>query len=263
MLDFHVRCGDKVLGPFSPRKIKQMIADGKIKPYDRIRVEGDDQWNTIGDIPNLAKCFRARSTRKFRDKSTLKPVPRPSADAATRKTNRLPQRTQVPAMDARRGDCSSPLNIHAALNARCPSCGECVNEGYARCHSCNQEEIAWVTSTIAYAAENKNLAKKKGAFHVGPCLPGQENAAVLLLDNTVRDFNSTKQSIQMVGMVLGGIIALACFILCGGMGGGRPYNPTPSRQRSSDAEDFSSELIKMEREWQNTPASQKRTYSRP
>ncbi|MDC0175474.1 DUF4339 domain-containing protein, partial [Planctomycetaceae bacterium] len=57
MADLHVRRGDKVLGPFPPDKIKQMIADGKIRQNDLIRVEGDDQWNSIGDIPNLAKLF--------------------------------------------------------------------------------------------------------------------------------------------------------------------------------------------------------------
>jgi hypothetical protein len=57
MADLHVRRGDKVLGPFPPDKIKQMIADDKIRQNDLIRVEGDDQWNSIRDIPNLAKLF--------------------------------------------------------------------------------------------------------------------------------------------------------------------------------------------------------------
>ena len=57
MADLHVRRGDTVLGPFPPDKIKQMIADGKIRQNDLIRVEGDDQWNSIADIPNLAKLF--------------------------------------------------------------------------------------------------------------------------------------------------------------------------------------------------------------
>ena len=57
MPDLHVRRGDKVLGPFPPGKIKRMITEGKIKPDDLIRVEGEDQWNTIVDIPNLTKLF--------------------------------------------------------------------------------------------------------------------------------------------------------------------------------------------------------------
>ena len=40
MTKLHVRRGDKVLGPFPPRKIKQMIADGKIRQNDLIRAEG-------------------------------------------------------------------------------------------------------------------------------------------------------------------------------------------------------------------------------
>ena len=156
MAKFHVRRGDKVLGPFPPDKIKQMIADDKIKPYDLIRGEGGDQWNTIGDVPNLAKCFRAKRTR--------------------------------------------------------------------------------------------GLAM--GLF-------------------------------QGVGITLGGTIGVACVIFC--LGVGMRTGPTPSRklfddyelQRAmsnelireganpSDAREFSRELIKLEREWENTPASQKRKYSRP
>jgi ABC-type multidrug transport system ATPase subunit len=52
-----VRRGDKVLGAFAPAKVKQMITEGKINSSDMIQVEGDDQWNAIGAIPNLARLF--------------------------------------------------------------------------------------------------------------------------------------------------------------------------------------------------------------
>jgi hypothetical protein len=55
--ELEIRRGDKVLGPFPPGKIKQMIADGKITQNDLIRADGGDQWNSIRDIPNLAKLF--------------------------------------------------------------------------------------------------------------------------------------------------------------------------------------------------------------
>ncbi len=63
MADFHIRRGDKVLGPFPPGKIKQMIADGKIKPNDLIRADGGDQWKSIRDVPKLAKIFGAEAPR--------------------------------------------------------------------------------------------------------------------------------------------------------------------------------------------------------
>ena len=63
MPDLLVRRGEKVLGPFPPDKIKQMITDDKIKLNDLIRIEGDDQWNIIGDIPNLAKYFSKDNSR--------------------------------------------------------------------------------------------------------------------------------------------------------------------------------------------------------
>lgn len=247
----HVRRGDKVLGPFSPRKIKQMIADDKITPCDLIRVEGGDQWNTIGDVPNLAKYFRA--------KRTPKPVPRPSGNAATRKTNRSPQRTQVPAKDARRGDCGSPLNIHAALNSRCPSCGERVNEGYARCRSCSQPEIVWVSSTIAYAAENTNLEKQKGAFHVGPCLLGEESAVVVVLDKTVRDFNSThfrRRIKHLLLSLLCVMLILPLLVMADAELSVIDFwtkKKWASGPRSSNSPRYNSDL---ERNWQNNPAFQ-------
>jgi ABC-type multidrug transport system ATPase subunit len=52
-----VRRGDKVLGAFAASKIKKMLTEGKIKSSDLIQVEGDDQWNAIGGIPNLARLF--------------------------------------------------------------------------------------------------------------------------------------------------------------------------------------------------------------
>ena len=63
MPDLHIRRGEKVLGPFPPDKSKQMITDDKIKLNDLIRVEGDDQLNIIGDIPNLAKYFSKDNSR--------------------------------------------------------------------------------------------------------------------------------------------------------------------------------------------------------
>ena len=73
MPDLHVRRGEKVLGPFPPDKIKQMITDDKIKPSDLIQVGGDDQWIAIGDIPNLAKLFGSDNAQATKQQKSSEP----------------------------------------------------------------------------------------------------------------------------------------------------------------------------------------------
>ena len=59
MPSLHLRRGKKIVGPFSPSKIKQMISDGKIKGTDLLRVEGDSDWIPAAEIPALRDLMQA------------------------------------------------------------------------------------------------------------------------------------------------------------------------------------------------------------
>ena len=57
----HIRRGKKTSGPFPPKRIRELIVEGKLKPNDLLRLDGDDSWTAASEIPNLARAFKAQT----------------------------------------------------------------------------------------------------------------------------------------------------------------------------------------------------------
>ncbi len=295
MADLHVRRGDTVLGPFPPDKIKQMIADGKIRQNDLIRVEGDDQWMSLRDIPNLAKLFgpdnpqtTKRQTSPGPDSASSDPqkmfVKRGEAvrgpltlkavldGIAAGKIDRADQigprntgpwkeagslskffstdevvsdefdgfdfdenepddptyglaRSEISALERPvllfdddeasvpdPGVSSLPINTNSLMHDRCPYCGAPLHIGYSTCHSCNRSGILWVHSTTTYNYTDANHDTIKGGGQNGPCLVGQENTAIRMLNQSVQNTNDTIGAMNRGAAVALGILLLVLLV---------------------------------------------------
>ena len=54
---YDVRFDDRVLTPLTLKRLKALIAEGRLKKYHRIRVTGTSNWRKAGDIPELKPFF--------------------------------------------------------------------------------------------------------------------------------------------------------------------------------------------------------------
>lgn len=57
---YDIKINDRILTPVSFRRLKRLIAEGRLKPYHRVRVTGLSNWRKAGDIPELIPLFKER-----------------------------------------------------------------------------------------------------------------------------------------------------------------------------------------------------------
>ena len=55
---YDVRIDDRILTPVTLKRLKRLIAEGRLKKYHRIRVTGLSRWRKAGDIPELKPFFK-------------------------------------------------------------------------------------------------------------------------------------------------------------------------------------------------------------
>ena len=55
---YDVKIDDRILTPVNFRRLKMMIAEGRLKKYHRVRVTGLGKWRRAGDIPELKPFFK-------------------------------------------------------------------------------------------------------------------------------------------------------------------------------------------------------------
>ena len=154
MPKLHLKRGKKVVGPFSPATIKQMVADGKVKANDLLRVEGDNDWIPASEISSLATLFVSAKGKETPSGSQkhgrqseadeivqLELVSEPPvlqrqtkwAEDEAKQIRRSRRQKEIPKLAAPAARTAAPIGD---LLHRCPACANSVSKQAENCPKC-------------------------------------------------------------------------------------------------------------------------------